>query len=178
MDRKLGILIPEGCLEDDQIWQFCKPYLDDGTFQELVLTKHTSPKKTKPVKVTVHSVTIGKTMLPNELAQKYSINENYIIWVRAFWMMFWRRNPTKVLENADLFEWEKTIRLIVEADKRGLGQMFKYFQYMETLDKNDKNKFWYLTVDSVSGIRKHWDKIEANFYRMEVHKPDNKAGGF
>ena len=171
MTRKLGILIPIDCLEDDVIYQFCKPYLEDGTFQELTLTKQTSPPKRK--------VRLAFTDEPSEsIAEKHGLNTDYVKWAKAWHKFFFNRSQTKVLKNADLLEWVKTIRLMIEDDKRDMVKMWQYFKFMETLAKDDKRAFWYVTVDSVSGIRKHWDKISNRFWEMEVKVEDRKAGGF
>ena len=166
MNRSLGILIPSEALEDDEIYNFCKLYIEQGIFQELKIEKIVNiQRKQKGVKL----ADLSADRLDLECT-RLDIPKMYATIARAFWSMFYVRSSTKTLLNADVLDWSKTVRLIIEVDKRDIKRMFKHFKWMETLDKGDKNRFWLETIDSVSGIRKHWDKIEKQWYLSEPKK--------
>jgi hypothetical protein len=166
MSRSLGVLIPADALEDDEIYNFCRTYLDQGIFQELKVDKYQPPKNRK---VRVKFTSLNNSTFVDD-CKRLNITPIYANAAKAFWTMFYTRSSTKTLLDADLLEWVKTVRLISESDKRDLSRMYKHFQWMEKLEVGDKNRFWFETVDSISGIRKHWDKIEKQWYLSEPKK--------
>lgn len=176
MSRTLGIIIPIELMDDAVICDFVKPYLDDGTFKELKMETYKPPKRVKPKPVLIKSLLTFEKGAAYYYKPSLPVTEDqmvYAIQAIDFWILFWTRNPTKVLEKADLIEWANTIRIMTENDKRDIDRMHKHFVWMSRLPKDDRNRFWYNTVDSVSGIRKHWDKIAQQFYLSE-EKPTEK----
>jgi len=172
MARTLGILIPSEALEDDVIYEFCKPYIEDGIFQELKLEK-AKPDRSFKLTFTFSKFRNEDALL--KVIQDNDLNIAYATWAYQWWDLFCERKMTKVLEAADILDWTRVVRLMIEKEKRNMRQMYHFFKWMSTLSKDDKDAFWYQTVDSVSGIRKHWDKIEAQWWKMGARKPKEES---
>ncbi len=170
MNRTLGILIPQEALEDDIIYDFCKPYIEQGIFQTIKLEREKNAPVRKLKKVVHFQETFDN--FENFCAEN-KLNVLTASIAYSFWSLFMKRGKTQKLIDADMTEWSEIIRKIHDIDKKDvyyLSVMMRHFEWMSKLEKGDKDRFWYETVDSVSGIRKHWDKIARDFWKSELRK--------
>lgn len=172
MNRKLGVLIPIECLDNPDVAAFCEEHKDE--FSVLIMETSAIPRR-KP-KNYVRFAEYSKEDV-SKISSEYGIPAQYINVAIWFHEIFLRTSPTKTLKEADLLDWAKTVRLIFDNDNRSQLEMIRlldYLRWMETLDKDEKDRFWLNTVNSVAGVRKHWEKIVSGMWKMDKVKAAGK----
>lgn len=104
-----------------------------------------------------------------EVLKVYQGEKRYLFLAYKFWKLWHDDNPDNLtVKKAKVSEWVDTIRKLIEIDKvpeTRLVAIYTYFQEIAN-DRKGIKKFWFETIKSVGGLRKHNANGEFNIDRI------------
>lgn len=74
---------------------------------------------------------------------------------------------SKNLRNATFNSWYDCVRKMFEVDKITLNEIRIVYKFLTSKTENESKDFWNNTISSVSGLRKHFDKIQRNAHSFK-----------
>lgn len=66
---------------------------------------------------------------------------------------------SKNLRDAKFHTWYDDARLIVTSDQNTLDEIRQVYNFLALKDNNERTKFWNEAISSMSGVRKHFEKL-------------------
>lgn len=166
--QKKGVFDKYSYKELSQIWMWSKSavkrFFDDLKNQGLITMTgsqitivnykdyptSTSQKKVARKQKVYASKDVRQLPIDNE-----SIAYNVALWI---WRTLYRSHPnSKNLRLADIRDWEKEVRLMMDEDKRTKEQIVSVFKFSQD------DEFWQKVIISIKGLRRKFDKIQVKY---------------
>lgn len=127
----------------------------------------------------INNITIKSVSSPPE-----GVDALYFYIAKAYHKMFYDYKESKSLENAELYKWINTIRLLVEIDKVTITQLIAVKQFLQAGINKDRgvDTFWSDTIFSINALRKksidgvyQFDRIKQDAKKWLDKNPEQEA---
>lgn len=92
----------------------------------------------------------------NEFSKNFEGNKQYFGIAYRFWELWYKDyDHHKTLQDAKIFPWYDTIRLIIEVDNQSLDRLCMIYQYFKQCQQKKAgfDRYWFTTIRSVPALR-------------------------